>query len=301
MKTCINTLGLVILSVILMPLYGQFGGLGKKIMNKTADKIENRIENEVSERIANEIAARAMKPVNSVLDSIFKAEKVNWEEMGKSMEEFATNMDRTSELPDAYNFDMVLDIEMRDYDKKKHKMKMYLSKTESIFGMQNPDDGDQKDDIVVMDFEKGITGMYRVSDGQKVVSAIPNLTELGMAVATSAIDDEALDGYSFEKTGKTKKFHGYQCHEYIGKMDDEQTKGYIAHDFPVDMMSIFGEAGKQFMPKNVTDIVEEMKGFTMKSESKFENGKKSTFEVKKIDDSGFVLSTSDYKKMALGQ
>jgi len=299
MKNCNFTFILLLLSVFLMPVYGQFGSFGKKILDKTADNLENRIENEVSDRIANEIASRAMKPVNAVLDSIFKAEKVDWEKMGKSMEEFATEMDRTADLPDAYKFDMVLDVEMKDYDKTKHKMKMYLSKTKSIFAMQTPDDGDQKDDIIVMDFEKGLTGMYRVVDGKKEVSAIPNLTEFGLAIATSAIDEEDLADFTFEKTGKTKKIHGYQCDEYIGKNDNEETKGYIAHDFPVNMMSVFGDAGKQFMPTNVLNIVEEMKGFTMKSESKYENGKKSSFEVKKIDEGGYTLSTSDYKKTPL--
>jgi len=288
----------LLITISTFPLHAQFGGLGKKILDKTTDKIEDRIENEVSERIANEIAARAMKPVNAVLDSIFKAEKVDWEKTGKSLEEFALAMDRTVDLPDAYNFDIVVDIEMKDYDKKKHKMQMYLSESKSMFGMRNPDQGDQANDIIVMDMENGLTAMYREVDGEKVVSALPNMTEMGMAVVMSTIDEEDIN-FTFEKTGKTKTIHGYTCHEYKGKSEDEEVKGYIAHDFPVDMMSIFGDAGKQFMPKNLNDIIEDMKGFTMKSESKFENGKKSTWEVKKINEDGAVISTSDYKKVGL--
>ena len=292
-------LSIVSLSLITMPAVAQFGGLGKKIMKKTGDKIERKIEYEVSERIANEIADRAMRPVNAVLDSIFNENQTNWEEMGKSMEEFAKNMDRIEDLPDAYNFDYVVDTEFKDYDKKKHKMQMYLSSTKSIFAMRNPDQGDQSDDIIVMDMEAGITAMYRVVDGKRQVTALPNMTELGMAVAMSAVDEEDIN-FSFEKTGKTKKIHGYTCHEYIGKTDDEEIKGYIAQDFPVDMTSVFGEAGKQFMPKNLNEVIEEMSGFTMLSESKFENGKKSSFEVKKINDDGVVILTSDYQKMPLG-
>ncbi len=299
MKTLKNLCILLILSVFCIPIHAQFGGLGKKIMNKTADKLERKIENEVAERVANEIASRAMRPINTVLDSIFKAEKVNWEEMGKSMEDFAANMDRTADLPASYSFDFVVDIEMKDYDKNKHKMEMYLSKDNNYFGMRNPDDGDRKNDIVVMDFEKGITGMFREVDGKKEVMALPNMTEMGMAIAVAAIDEEEFSDFEFKKTGKTKNIHGYECHEYVGETEDEEMKGYIAHDFPVDMMSVFGEASKQFMPKNLTDITEEMKGLTMKSESKFKNGKKSTWEVKKINDDGHTLQISDYKKVGI--
>jgi len=198
-----------------------------------------------------------------------------------------------------------MEVESSDYKDEKYRSRIHYVREKAIFGYEQMEDNNQEFQMVVMDSEKDLLAIYRVENGKKVVQAIPNMMRMANTFGTGMVHTsetvEAL-ALSFEKTGKTKTFAGYKCHEYIGEDEEEKYKFYVADDFPISWMDSYGEFVKNYMSANYSDMSEIAKGMVMYSQSEIKkNNRKSTWEVKKVNTDKYSFNNSEWELRKLGE
>jgi len=296
----LSFLAIFSLATIFNTASAQFGGLLNKVKDEVVDKVEDRVTDAIAERIANEIANRAVRSVNSVMDSIFKEkyekDTLNFEGLSRSYEDFLGAMNEAANLPAAYNFDMTLEIEMTDYDGEKNKMNMLLSKTEGIFGVEQIDKKN-KSNLVIIDLDNDIVSIY--DEKAKTVQALPNMMMLGKGLAQTSME-ETYTEFNFERTSQTKKVAGYQTVLYKSSTEEEDTDSYLAESFPITYENTFKKFGQDFIPQYYLDQMEEAKGFMLLSESEFKStNKKSKWETKKVKEESIKIDNSKYTKSSM--
>jgi len=279
----------------------QFGGLIDKVKREVANEVEDRVTDAVADRIAREIADRAVRSVNTVMDSIFKEnykqDSINYGELSRSYEEFLGAMNEAANLPESYNFDVQLEIEMTDYDGEKNKMEMLLSQTQSIFGIEQVDKKN-KSNLMIIDLENDIVSIY--DEKNKTVQALPNMMMLGKSLAKASME-ETFEEIKFERTSKTKKVAGYQTVMYRTETEDETSETYLAESFPITYENTFKKFGEDFVPQHYLEQMEKANGFMLLSESEFKSTKKkSKWETKKVKEEKFTIDNSKYTKTNMG-
>lgn len=267
-----------------------------RIVDRAKDKIERKIEDKVVERISEEIARAAMKPIDSAIDEMLKERYEQDSINGRTSADYDGFLNaflRPVNLPASYEFDYILDCEVKDYDGEKSKMQIWLQKAGNHLGFKQSDGDDEN--LMVYDIKNDIMAIYSETKDGKQVTAIPSVMNIAAAVNKNEMETKDV---SMEKTGKTKKILGYQCDEWL--IEDEETisKVYVANDFPVSWKESFGELYKKMLPTTQRDQMPE--GMTLKAEAKTKaKNKKSKFEVKKIHDDKHTLNNKEYKQVSL--
>lgn len=287
--------------------------LFKKLANRVQDKIEKKVEDKIVEEVSEEIARRAMKPIDKAFDDMFR--QAYKDEYGKDYDdsEYEGDPERRSEmmaamlgsmygnveLPDAYNFDYVLNIEVSDHgEKKPNKMIMLISTQEGIFGMEQSED----DKEVIMVFDTKNDKVVVFNKKEKTAMALPNVMKMAGAFAKAEMEEEFNKDFKFEKINKTKKVAGYPSQGYKYKSEEDEGEFYTTTDLPFDWKDTFGDILEQMSPNFYKEHPEyDIKGMMMYSEIKRkEDGKKSKWEVKSIKNDGVTINTSDYELPNMG-
>jgi len=302
------------ISILLIALssnftHAQFGGLKNKLKQKISEKLEDKIVEELSDHIAE----RAFRPIDRAMDDWFKETygadttetgEVDWEKFNGKYESMLASMNTEANLPESYVFDISLEIETKDYSGDKHLSKLHFMKDKGIFGYEQMEGGDDFQ-FVVMDNENDLVAIYQMDDGKKTAQAIPSAMSMAKMFGASAAQNaqEDMGELKIEKTGKKEKFAGYTSVEFIGEDEEEKYKFYMAEDFPVSWMDAFGDFTKSYMSESYSEMVREVKGMVMYSETERKGNKKlkSTWEVKKVNSSGFTLNNVDWEIKKLGE
>ncbi len=217
-----------------------------QILGRVLDQVQRRIEDKVVDAIADEIVKRAFRPIEVSMDSILRqkyqdsvahGERVDWDKVGKSYNDFLNSMNEKADLPDKYTFDIVQEVEITDYDKSKSNVRLYYSKKDAILGFASLE-SKKESQLVVFDVQRDAMIMYKTDkDGIKSAQVVSNISKLtkGIMDSFTASEDEEKDDYTFAKTGKTKKIVSYICDEYRGTSSKEETVFYIAKNFPINV------------------------------------------------------------------
>lgn len=302
MKLVIRTLILIMLS---SPVYAQgfLKKLGDKTMNKIQKKAEDKLVDELSEKLAN----AAVKPINNYMDSLF-AESYE-QETGEAydpanaekMSAFLEGMMAKVELPESYNFDYTLEVEVRDFGSKKEEtMYMLVSTSQDIFGMQQKQDG--KDMLIVFDNEN--SAMVSYNQDTKEVMALPVNSALMGAFAERAMEEEAKEkDLKVTRLNKSKKVLGYASEGYRFESSDSESEVYISKSLPFSWEDSFGTMLRQFAPNFYKENEEyQIDGMMMEAETeRKEDGKTSSWKMKKIEDKDYTINNADYSRMQYGQ
>ena len=268
-----------------------------RILNRTQDKLEREISNRIVEKISDEIARAAMKPIDKAIDDMLKErytqDSIDGKARARNYDNFLAAFSVPVDLPEKYTFDMVLKAETKDYDGDKSKLDMMLTKDGSLIGIVQYEDGEEKG-TMVFDMENNIMAIYSDNDKGKKVTAMPSMLSLAGAMAANEEDEDAYK-VTIKKTGKTKKILGYQTEQWETDEEATVTKSYVAKDFPISWKESFSKFLKELMPTTRRDEMPE--GMVLKTETKTKKkNKKSSFEVKKIIDSPFVIDNSEYEQ-----
>lgn len=289
------------------PSHAQFGKLLNKIKNQTIEKTSDKVAEKASDKISDEISEEAEKGVDSMLDSIFNSNEQgdqysdsldvshNSKEMNQSIEKMMAALNQNVDLPDSYDFDIRLEIEISDDKNDVTKMDMLLHKSEAIFGIQNEESRQQG--LMVMDMEQDVIAIY--DEDKKTVQALPNMMGLGKTMAKSSIKKDA-GTFTFEKTSITKNIAGYETVMY--NFEDDEVKGqvYVAENFPIDWKDTMMKYGKEYLPQSYLNETTGVNGFMLFSEStEKKNGKKSYWKTTLVDTSGKTIKNSDYQKIGI--
>ncbi len=299
---------LIILLILVSSASSLDAQLFKKLANRVQDKIEKKVEDKIVEEVSEEIARRAMKPIDKAFDDMFR--QAYKDEYGEEYDdsEFEDDPERRAammqamlgtmygnvELPEAYNFDYTLNIEVTDFgEKKSNDITMFVSTDQGIFGMEQK----ENDKEVIMVFDTKNDQIVIFNKKEKTAMAMPNVMKMAGAFAKAEIDKESEKTFSFEKINKTKKVAGYSSQGYKYKTDEDEGEFYTTSDLPFDWKDTFGDILEQMSPNFYKEHPEyDIKGMVMYSELKRkEDGKKSKWEVKSIKNDGVTIKSSDYE------
>lgn len=287
-----------ILIVFLFSSTISHGQIFDRILDRTQDKLSREISNRIVERISDEIARAAMKPIDKAIDDMLKEryeqDSIQGKTRAKNYNEFLKAFSTPVDLPENYSFDMTLKSETKDYNGDKNDVDMLLKKDGSLIGMTQYED--KKKTIIVFDMTNNIMAIYNEGKDGKEVVAMPSMLSLAKTsmVNTPEGDEEKYE-VTIKKTGKTKKILDYKCEQW--EIDDETTtsKMYVANEFPISWRDSFSQFLKEMMPSTRREEMPE--GMVLKSETKTKKkNKKTTYEVKEIIDSPFIITNSEYNK-----
>ena len=208
------------------------------------------------------------------------------------------DMDASDNLPPTYEFDIYLDIETTDYNKKKSNSRMFYSQKTALFAIEQVEG--KETNLIVMDLDADLIAMYKNEDGKKTVQAIKNMLKLA---GRYSVNTEDMEDFKFKKSGSTKDIAGYHCDGYEGETKDENMEAYLAPKFPIDWQDNYGGFIQKFMPASYSETANQMKGMIFYSENRLkENDKKfSLYEVKKVHEKIFRIDNDDYKKIKFGE
>jgi len=298
---------IVLLSLVFITSsFGQFGRLKNKLLNDVADKMEDRLIDQLSDVIAERAYRSIEKAVDDWAKETYGADttstgEVDWDKLNASLEESLGSLNKAADLPASYDFDISMDVEVRDYENEKHSSKLHYIKDKAIWGYEQMEKGDKT--MIVMDTENDLMAIYTVNKkGEKSGQALPSAMTLGKTLITMADAEEEFD-MVIQKTGKTKSYAGYKADGYKAESDDEYMEVYTTTDLPINWTDAYGKFIEDFAPKAYAEMTNQMKGMVMYSENvRKENKKqKSSWEVKKVSQKGFTINNSEWEFKGLAE
>jgi len=264
-----------------------------RIMDRATEKLEDKLEQELVERLSDEIARAAWKPVDKAVDDMFRERYVQDSIAGKTDRDysgFMTAFLTPVDLPATYEFDISLTAETKDYDGDKNTMTLRLRKDGKAIGIWQ----EAEQSLLVFDTENDIMATYSKKDGKKQVTAFPSMLSMASQIAANEMEENPL---VMEKTGKTKTIEGYKCSEWITEDEDTTSKVWVAEDFPASWKDSFKSLMEQVSPATSRENFPD--GMMLRSETKTKKkGKKSTYEVKEIDESTYTVNNADYEQVS---
>lgn len=275
----------------------QFGRLSDKIANR----VQNRLEDKLADAIANEIYKKAFKPVDEAVDEAIRksyedSTGTDYRKAGKAYGEFLAGFNEAvNKLPSNYTFDMYCDVVTTDHKGKSNNLKMMYMNNGAAIGYQTVEKNTTS--TVVFDVTNEIMVMYTDEKGKKTGQVLPSMTKFIGTLASNKIEKDTKEAkVSIKKTGKTKSFAGYNCEEYVFETEELTNQVFMATNFPIGYLNVYGPFLQQFTPAAYTDVPNAMKGFMMYSKTSDKKEKESnTYEVVKVSNDKTIFNQVDYK------
>lgn len=299
-KTIIITITLI-LTVSSMQAQGFLKKLGDRTMDKITQKAEDKLVDELSEKLANQ----AVKPINSVMDSLFaesyeqstgeKYDPANSEKMAEALSGFLGS----AEVPEKYEFSYVIEVETRDFgSKKSEKMKMFVTKEAAIFGMEQK----EGDDAMLMIFDNENDAIVSYDLQEKQMMAFPMNSSFMSAFANAAIEEEMeAQNLKVEKLNKSKTILGYKAEAFRYTTDESEADAYISDEVPFSWDDSFGTMLQQFATHFYQENEEyQLDGMLLEAyTTRLDDKKKSEWKTKKIDEKKTIINNADYERSNL--
>ena len=288
--------------IFILPMNGQ--GFLKKLGDQTVNKIQRKAENILLDELSEELANRAVRPLDTWMDSLFKESYER--DTGKkydpkdtvAFQKYMSTMFADVELPDMYKFDYSVEIEITDFDKKKsEKSYMYVNTTEDVVGFVQYNNGTKT--LVVFDNVRGLMATYDY-DKMEVIGFPINSAMMSSFSNTTVQNDLDDMDLKIRKLNKTKKVAGYQSEGYFATTTETETEAYFSDKVPFTWEETFGSLMKQFAVNFYKENDEiPMNGMLMLATSKrYSDSKKSKWEVKKIKQEEIYIKNKDFKQIS---
>jgi|GEM_PF-512767 len=304
MKNTFFILALLCIYTFTIPLNAQ--GFLNKLADKAIDRTMQKAEDKLVDQLAEKIANQAVKPINSFIDSLFiesyekeSGEKYDPDNSAK-MADALSSMFGTVQLPDMYEFDYTMDIEVKDFgERKANKMKLFVCKDKAYFGMEQ--EQNNKKMLIVFDNVNSAMVTYDFEKNESM--AIPLNSKFMTVLGEKAMEEEvAKQNLKVEETSKTKKIIGFNSKKFLYKTDESDSEVYISTEVPFSWDDSFGSMMTQFAPNFYKNNPEHrVDGMMLQAESKRKkDGKKSEWKTKKLKEEKVILNNSDFKQRNLG-
>jgi len=281
-------------------------GFFKKLTDKAIDRTMQKAEDKLVDELAEKIANQAVKPINSFVDSLFissyeeeTGEKYDPENSEK-MAEALSSLFGSVELPENYDFDYTMDIEVKDFESKSaNNIKLFVSKEKPYFGMEQEQNG--KKVLMIFDNENSAMVTYDFEKNESM--AIPMNSKFMSTFGEMAMEEEVVkQNLRVEETSKTKKIINYQSKKYLYFTDDADSEVYISTEVPFSWDDSFGTMMSQFAPNFYKNNPEHhVKGMMLEAKSeRKKDGEKSEWKTKKLSEGRVTLKNSDFTQRSLG-
>ncbi len=277
-------------------------GILKRLGDRTMDKIQRKAEDKLVDELSEKLANEAVKPIDSFMDSLFAAsyeqetgEKYDPNNRAK-MSEALNSFLGTAEIPDSYEFEYWVEIELKDFgSKKSEKMVMLVSKSQPIFGIEQNNDG--KEMRIIFDNANEAMVSYDLEKDELI--AIPLNANMMTAFSSMSDYNEEYDlNLKFEKLNKSKTILGYKCEGMRVTSDESKSDAYVSDEVPFSWDDSFGTMLKQFAPHFYQENEEyQIDGMLMEAKTtRLDDDKKSEWKTKKIEEKATTINNGDYKR-----
>ena len=229
------------------------------IVNKATDKALDRVEDKIADRLAEELANAMYRPIDKALDSLLQN---SYEASGSrdsvDYQGFLAILNSSAELPPSYAFDVVMEMEIVDYDGKKNEMEMWFDESGNHFGMKQYEK--KNSNLMVIDIQRDIICMYTEENGKKKVQAIPTMSKWMGYAGGQSVD---LPEIKVTPLNKTKKIAGYECEGYEVETEEEFSTVWMTNKVPVTWKDELSKFLAQFNSERMAQYKEELNGMFM--------------------------------------
>ena len=257
--------------VLVLPTsQAQFDQLLKRTSDKLADEVTRMAVEKLSDIIAQKAAEQIERKFDEMLmkamedDSTYQS-SYNRDSamyrMGQDYAAFLNGLNDAADLPEEYNFDVNMLVEVITENDEPQNMRMYFSRTEAIFAIQTAT-SETESQLILMDFDKDVMVMYKDANGEKTAQAVPNVMKFAGKMANSA-DVEPTD-YTITPIKGKQKIAGFKCYGYEGVSEEDKFEAWMTDDLDIEWQQTFGNAMQNFASANIyNEKWEEMKGVAL--------------------------------------
>ena len=284
------------------------GQLVDKLMRRTSQKLANEVERMAVEKLSDIIAEQATKQIEKKFDELLMSALESdstrnsdynrdsaMYRMGASYGAFLQGLNDAADLPETYQFDINMLVEMTNEGDDPQNMRMYYSRTQPIFGVQTAA-SETNSQLVVMDFEKDVMVMYHDDNGEKTAQAIPNVMKFTSSLA-GKVEVDSADNYTITPIKKTQKIAGFKCYGYEGVSDKHRFEAWMTDELDIEWRETFGAMMKDFASTDVyNDTWGELKGVALKQDmyDRSTDSITSSMLVKEVDTNKVTITNADY-------
>lgn len=212
------------------------------------------------------------------------------------MQGMAAAFSQTTEVPAAYVFDLVLDMELTNGDDPAQKMSLMIRNDGSASGIELYK-GDTRTTIILDHTNKLNCMLTEEKNGRKVGVALPDLmSSLGGFMQSMGQEDPvaSAEEASLVKTGSRKTIAGYVCDEYRATNGNTEAMVYMAPDLNWNWGSLLGSSMGNMVPASFSTQLNGVTGAVLATESKDPSGKMVVFTTTAVHKNGKTLNTTDY-------
>jgi len=273
-------------------------------MDRAENKVEDMLVEKASEAIANEIyksmsdAFDRMLADAAIQDSSYQANYSDSVALkyGNLADSWMARMNEAADIPPSYHLDHKLFVTMTS-GKDIQESIMYFSSDQSIFAMEQDEDGETR--LVLIDLDNDVTVLYMEEDGKKSAQAIPNMMGIGLAMAVAS-QDTVHSSWTIKPTGKSKQVAGYTTKEYLATDGTQETYTYVTDELDISWKNAFGGILSKFSGSQYGDSLEKHPdGFMLESRStEIKKGKSKesyTWVTDKVVIEPFEINNSEYE------
>jgi hypothetical protein len=284
------------------------GALSAQLMDRILRKTQEKVEESAAERISDKAAEKADEQMENMLNSLFPASEssgsygggTGYDSAGLSqmMAAMTAALQQEVQVPDAYTFDLVLDVLIEEEGEKPTPLTMMFGQDNLIFAVRTTEgkevntmifDGQNNLTCILQEDKKGNkTGLAMGSMGD-FLGALPGVSEAALEAAAEE------NPVSIKKTGKTKTVAGYACEEYEVSDEDQESLLYVTDKLDVDYQALMQNTMGKMMPTTAFQTYSGIQGTFLEARSvQKEGGKVTTWVTQSVDTKGQTLKTTDY-------
>lgn len=294
----------------------------RDILRKAGNRLEDKAEDMVAEAIAEAVARQLQKKIDNYFEDLAKetyrqdsiraaenGETLEYDNYREMMEQMMAGMNDQSKIPESYQFDLLLDVEIQT-GKEKDESRFLYSKDQAYFAVEQEEDGDIN--RMVFDLEHDLIVLFNESKkGEKTAQALPWILSNGALMA--AASEEMRHPVNIKKTGKSKTIAGYSCEQYLGSDEEYNYEFYASPQLSTYWRESMGQFMQRFTNYEFNEELQKIEGLLMESitspkeaensKPKFRLGKEKeeapnpnsdSWRVIRVDHKDYQLNKADY-------
>lgn len=282
----------------------------EEVKEKAEDKVDNRVDRKVDEGLD--------KALDGVENLLFGKKKKKKDKKKDKEESSTTSTDQDAydpsslfgggdaEIADQYVFNTQTDVQITTANKKGKKedvtnYQMLFPNEGQYFGM-DMSQSTESPVFAIFDFENGQMVNLTESGGNKMAMVIKIDQDAVNEQVEEKIEEQNED-YSFRKTGRTKKIHGYSCDEYEMESEDGHGTFWITDDTDLRIGMAMGSMAAQSKgQKGGLQLPEDIpQGAILEMHHVDKDGSTMDWETTDIKTNvNRTISTAGYQVMSLG-
>ncbi len=275
-----------------------------RVLKRTTDKLVNRAEDMVVEKASDALSRILVNKMEREIDKVLMAEYEKQDSVAEANGEtprypnydaFLSSMNRAADVPESYEFDLLLITEVTEGKDKPQDMVYYLDRDGEVTAFETIEKNGKKT-MMLLDMKQDLSIIYTEEDGKRTAQAIPSMFSWAGAAAKQNAEENEVE-YDFRATGKKKKVAGYRCEEYEITHEDGKSRCYVTTELDFSWSDAFGQMMAKMVSEKTMEQFSKMEdGMALESINYDKKNKQdSHWLTKEVKQEAFTLDNSQYQ------